>query len=142
MRYTYPGFGSSSDYLANRDKIQTPEETSEEILQEILRDFPSKSKNGKSNSTPRNREGYVYLLHAPHDPMLFKIGRASNPDNRLRTFNVKLPFPVEYICVIKTVDMYKLEKELHSMFELKRLDGEWFKLTEYEVEFIKGLATS
>lgn len=88
----------------------------------------------------RNRSGYVYLLSAPHDLTLFKIGRTSNPQNRLRTFNIKLPFAVEYICTIKTDDMYALESTLHRKFASKRLDGEWFRLTSEDVDYIKGLS--
>ena len=87
-----------------------------------------------------NTHGYVYLLAGIHDPTLFKIGRTNNPDNRLKTFNVKLPFEVEYICTIKTDDMFKLERELHFKFASKRLNGEWFKLTSEDVEYIKGLS--
>lgn len=88
----------------------------------------------------RNRSGFVYLLATPHDVTLFKIGRTSNPDNRLRTFNVKLPFPVEYTHLIKTDDMYTLESALHRRFASQRLNGEFFRLTEADVQYIKALS--
>ena len=85
--------------------------------------------------------GYVYLLRALHDPSLFKIGRTNNPDNRLRIFAVKLPYPVEYDCLISTDDMYALESELHAQFADKRLEGEWFRLDEDDVAYIRQRQT-
>lgn len=98
----------------------------------------------KEKSTRRyNRDttaGYVYLLNAIHDSSLFKIGRTNNPENRAKTFSVKLPFAVEYVCLIQTDNMYKLESDLHVHFNKQRLDGEWFRLSPDDVEYIKGLA--
>lgn len=84
-------------------------------------------------------EGYVYLLQSPSKA--YKIGRTRTPENRLKTFGVQLPFEVEYICLIATSDMYRLERQLHQRFATKRINGEWFALTPEDIEFIKGLAT-
>lgn len=104
--------------------------------------FGNQSPSKKPASQPRNRKGFVYLLAAFHDKQLYKIGRATNPNNRLRTFNVKLPFPVAYECVIETGDMYRLERELHRLFDDKRLDGEWFRLSQSDVQYIKSLGAT
>lgn len=88
---------------------------------------------------PRDRKGHVYLIQSPTGA--YKIGRTTDPADRLRTFNVKLPFEVEYVCVIATDDMYALERQLHSKFAAKRVNGEWFILSPDDVEYIKGLST-
>ncbi len=85
--------------------------------------------------------GYVYLLTALHDSTLFKIGRTNNPKVRGNTFGVKLPFKVEFDCIIKTDDMYALEDELHARFADQRLDGEWFRLSPDDIQYIKELST-
>ena len=82
--------------------------------------------------------GFVYLLQSPTSA--YKIGRASNPHNRLKTFGVQLPFEVEFIALIQTDDMHNLERELHALFDNKRINGEWFALTQQDVEYIRGLA--
>lgn len=83
--------------------------------------------------------GYVYVLKGVHG--YYKIGRTMNPSNRLATFSVKLPFPVEYYCVIKTDDMYTLEQKLHSKYASKRVDGEWFfNLSDHDLAFLVRLA--
>lgn len=97
----------------------------------------ARSKPEKRKRTPR--KGYVYLLKSPTG--LYKIGRAADPNNRLKTFNVKLPFEVAFECLIRTGDMVTLESELHHYFADKRQNGEWFALTHEDVEYLKSLAS-
>lgn len=85
-------------------------------------------------------KGFVYLLKSNEHPDVYKIGRSVNPTNRAKTFGVKLPFPVEFDCLISTPDMYALEAELHTRFAAQRLDGEWFRLSDDDVSYIRRLA--
>lgn len=87
---------------------------------------------------PRKIGGYIYLLQSSTGA--YKIGRTKNPDNRLATFGVLLPFEVEYACLIATEDMHSLERSLHGMFASQRINGEWFALSPADVDYIKGLA--
>lgn len=107
-----------------------------------LRQLPEAAPKLKVNKPTRKASagtnGYVYLIQSP--TQAYKIGRTRNPDNRMETFTVKLPFEVEYVCVIQCEDMYGLERELHQRFADKRVNGEWFSLTLEDVEYIKGLA--
>lgn len=82
--------------------------------------------------------GYVYLLRSISGH--YKIGHAADPANRLRTFNVKLPFEVEFECIIKTSDMRKLESDFHMKFQHRRVNGEWFSLSSADVEYIKAFS--
>ena len=84
------------------------------------------------------RPGYVYLIQSPTG--MYKIGRTANPDDRMKTFSIKLPFEVQYVCLIQAENMFALERELHGYFEHKRVNGEWFDLKPHDVEYIKGLA--
>lgn len=95
----------------------------------------------RRESTKRkvDRSGYVYLLREVNGAH-FKIGKTNNPESRMNTFAVKLPFKVEFECVIKTDNMTALELSLHTRFADKRIDGEWFALNPADVEYIKGLA--
>ena len=83
--------------------------------------------------------GYVYLLKSP--TAFWKIGKTKNPDDRRKTFSVKLPFEVQYAHLIYCHDMHKLEKEMHIIFKKKRVDGEWFSLNEDDVRWIKQFNT-
>ena len=83
------------------------------------------------------KAGYVYLLQSPTNA--YKIGISKRPDDRLRTFSVKLPFEISYVCLIATQDMYGLETKLHAQFADKRINGEWFALDDADVEYIKEM---
>jgi hypothetical protein len=83
--------------------------------------------------------GYVYLIREDTQGH-FKIGRTRNPQDRLSTFNVKLPFMIDYICLIPASNMRALESRLHHRFASKRVNGEWFALSPADVDYIKSLA--
>jgi len=87
----------------------------------------------------KTRPGYVYLIQGENG--FYKIGRTVAPENRMKTFNVKLPFNVEYICLVKHDDHVSLETELHERFAAKRINGEWFALNDEDVTYIKALPT-
>jgi hypothetical protein len=84
---------------------------------------------------PKARPGFVYILKS--DTGHYKIGRAIDPENRLRTFGVKLPFKVEYELLIPSDDYIKLEAELHARFHIKHVSGEWFALVPEDIEALR-----
>jgi hypothetical protein len=89
------------------------------------------------SDTPK--AGYVYLIQSPTGS--YKIGRSKNIANRLKTFNVKLPFEIEIEHVISCSDYRAAERELHKRYADKRVNGEWFALTRDDVEQIKAIVS-
>lgn len=85
----------------------------------------------------KKRQGYVYLIKAENG--LYKIGRSNDPANRRKTFGIKLPFKVDFEAIILRDDMVAAECELHERFKHRRVDGEWFDLSNEEVEQIKAM---
>lgn len=83
------------------------------------------------------RSGYVYLLKSASG--FWKIGRTANPKDRLKTFSIKLPFEVEFEHLIPCDDMVGAETELHRRFADRRINGEWFRLNETDVAWIKTI---
>lgn len=81
------------------------------------------------------RPGFVYLVRA--ETGQYKIGKTVDPNNRIKTFGVKLPFRVEYELVIKAADYTAFERELHMRFRDKWIDGEWFALSAEDIEALK-----
>jgi hypothetical protein len=71
--------------------------------------------------------GYVYILKSDYG---YKIGCTSNFEKRLNTFSVKLPFDVTPHSFIKCKDWEKLESFLHEKLTHKKINGEWYNLTE------------
>lgn len=84
-----------------------------------------------------SKKGYVYLLKSPTG--FWKIGKTVDPKNRIATFSVKLPFEVSYAHLIPCYDHHKLEAELHIVFSHLRVEGEWFKLSSTDVQWITSL---
>jgi hypothetical protein len=70
---------------------------------------------------------------------VYKIGKTSQLHARMNFFEIKLPFDVKLICAIPSEDITTLEKQLHDKYTNKRIKGEWFELTEQDVEDIKHL---
>ena len=83
------------------------------------------------------RAGFVYLLKS--NTGHWKIGRATDPNNRLKTFGIQLPFEVEFEHLIPTDNMAEAEQMLHDHFASKRLRGEWFDLSPEDVAYIKAI---
>lgn len=75
----------------------------------------------------------VYLFrHIGTDHV--KIGMTKNADvlERFKAFSTYAPLGAEIVGVIATNDALFLEKKLHHEFKEKRLNGEFFKLTDGE----------
>jgi len=119
--------------VAIENKAQKASEATKVINKPVELHSPEKA---IKNTAPDS--GYVYLLKMVNGSF-WKIGRTSNPDNRLKTFNVKLPFDVEFDHLIKTENMYYLESMLHTRFSKQRAGGEWFNLSQDDVDYIKSL---
>jgi len=88
-----------------------------------------------SAQTGRDRAGWIYLIKEKNGPN-YKIGRTKDYNDRLGTFEVKLPFEIDPLVVIQTEDMYRLESQLHKKFAAKHINGEWFRLHRRDVDFI------
>lgn len=81
-------------------------------------------------------QGFVYILHSGGS---FKIGRTNDLGKRITQISPIMPHPVELVHSIKSEDCLELESRLHEHFSSKRLNGEWFALTQEDVEYIKSL---
>lgn len=93
-----------------------------------------------AQSRPAKRHpGYVYVVQAIEPSGHYKIGRSKDPQRRIESMGVKLPYPINIICLIKTDNMLKLEKALHRRHEEQRVNGEWFALDQEHVEYLKSL---
>jgi hypothetical protein len=78
---------------------------------------------------------HVYLMLNQIDG-LYKIGRSLNPEYREKTLQSQMPSIVKVF--ISKLTFQGNENKLHRIFSEKRVRGEWFKLTESDIEFIKS----
>lgn len=85
----------------------------------------------------KDTHGFVYLIKSGD---AYKIGKSKNVSSRVETFSITLPHPVELIHTVEREDYDKAEQELHERFAPKRMNGEWFNLSEEDVEYFRSLA--
>lgn len=78
--------------------------------------------------------GYVYFIKCEFG---YKIGMTKKLTDRLRTFGVKLPFDWSLFASIQHERFIEIERELHSKLSHKRINGEWFNITEIEWDIIR-----
>ena len=71
--------------------------------------------------------GYVYFVSSEYG---IKIGKTTKLKDRMQFFGVKLPFDIELIGTVKTLDFSKVENDLHKLLKNSNINGEWFKLSK------------
>lgn len=91
---------------------------------------------GKEKKPYVKKPGYVYLLKSLG---LYKIGKATNLKDRIKSYTTQNPHGIELITYTKTDDYTKLELEMHERFSDKRRKGEWFDLNEEDLMIAQAI---
>lgn len=84
-------------------------------------------------------QGFVYLVDAVGTTW-YKIGQSISPSKRLHSISCKAPYDCRFIHVFEVEDMTGTEQFWHKHFDDKRVNGEWFELTQEDVNLF-GSAT-
>lgn len=90
----------------------------------------------KEDIVPARRPGYVYVLRS--DNGKFKIGKTGDPKNRFKTLGIQLPYKLETVMCLSVDDMDDTESFLHLKYANQRLNGEWFELSNSDIEEIRA----
>lgn len=85
---------------------------------------------------PKKKSGYIYVLESDHG---YKIGKTKNKRSRFKSLNIQLPFELKEHSSYLVEDYDAKELELHEHFKEKRLNGEWFDLSECDLSDIPVL---
>ena len=80
--------------------------------------------------------GYIYLMHMNG---VYKIGKTTNVQFRHYCIQGFMPYPVDLIHSFPVECMSYEEWKLHKKYERWRMNGEWFQLSEFEVNEIKNM---
>lgn len=92
-----------------------------------------------ANKKPAQR-GYIYLLRAVVPDNYYKIGLSIDPVKRIESMGVLLPFPIKPLHQFPTNHRFRAEKQLHDKYANKRVNGEWFALSEQDVKDICAIS--
>ena len=85
-----------------------------------------------------NGIGYVYLVK-PVGHNVYKIGCTTNLEKRKLQQEKKLNTLLEYVHFVKSNHYQWAEQTAQSMFSHSRLSGEWFILTDDDIEKFKSI---
>lgn len=88
------------------------------------------------NKPIRLNAKFVYFIRESHG--LVKIGKTVDIRRRISSLSSILPYNIEPILVIETPKADLLETYLHQFFIDKRVKGEWFDLSENDIEVVKA----
>jgi hypothetical protein len=138
---------SSRDGILTRDDIEVlcnellktvreKEELIKQANQEIEK-IQQRQQGISSKVDKPESHGFIYLIKS--ETGHYKIGYSRKLFDRIKTFEVKLPFKVELIHQFPTDDVKQAESELHRYFAASRVNGEWFDLTIEQVQEITRL---
>tara|TARA_Y100000593_G_scaffold55043_1_gene102916 strand:+ start:19121 stop:20032 length:912 start_codon:yes stop_codon:yes gene_type:complete len=80
---------------------------------------------------------FVYVLECKGK---YKIGISASPEHRITSLQIGNPFLISLVGKIRLnndKEAKETEKALHSMFENKKIRGEWFDLEKKDLNFIR-----
>lgn len=77
--------------------------------------------------------GFVYVIRQTGGG-LSKIGWSTTPKARLAALRIGSPVPLELVGVIEGTQSD--EAQWHATFREKRSHGEWFALTDQDIEYV------
>jgi len=92
----------------------------------------------KSNYEIPKGAGYVYVITADEFESLYKIGLAKNISKRMSMLQTSCPYELKLVHCAWFENAYRVEGAFHYLFENKNVRGEWFKLTHYDIELLRG----
>lgn len=81
--------------------------------------------------------GHIYLIHCQN---YYKIGKSKNYNSRKKHFDTIMPLETDLIHSFQTNDMNYAEKYLHNKYKHLHHKGEWFNLTQKEINEICSIS--
>ena len=128
-------------YSESRARITASELLADSNIQNLI-DVATKEKHEHALSiSPEwvravsKKSNYVYLIRAGNG--LTKIGISYDIQKRLNMLNTASPVELSLLFFFEPSNAVKTEKYLHIKFDKKRVKGEWFNLSDSEIEWIR-----
>lgn len=134
-------YGFLKTHAEVRELYELLEKYIQSYTSQEINDENNKLKAGYSAKTELEQHskiaGHIYLLKDSSG--YIKIGCSENYKKRVRSLQYSNP-TVKVIKLIKTKDIIGLESLLHETFAHRRIKGEWFSLTDDDMNQIDKIA--
>lgn len=83
----------------------------------------------------KKEKGCVYFFrHIGLTPVKIGYSEENSPITRFNQFKTYAPYGCEILGFIELYNAKEIERVLHNKFSSKRLQGEWFELSEEEIQ--------
>jgi hypothetical protein len=89
-------------------------------------------------SQPTDNTDYVYLIRAGRRK-LYKIGKTNDPQDRLTSLQTASPDKLKLVHTFKADNASAAEESLHAALQNKRIQGEWFQLSDKQQNSISNV---
>lgn len=86
-------------------------------------------------SQPTDDTEYVYVIRSGRTHT-YKIGKTNDPEGRLQSLQTANPHKLKLLHLFKADNATAAEEALHGLLHSKRLEGEWFRLTDSEKDIL------
>lgn len=87
------------------------------------------------------KSGFVYVINMD-GTNFYKIGTSINVEKRIGSIKTNNPFDIIVIFKIHVNGCFAVEKSIHQTFIDKKHRGEWYKLSEVDIHYIKEFCAS
>ena len=81
---------------------------------------------------------FIYIIKAYDDNLYYKIGITNKIEKRLKALKTGNNNEIEAIFLFQSDYASKIESKIHLLYKTKRVKGEWFLLSNDEVEKVKN----
>ncbi len=96
--------------------------------------------NKQENKRQKKKtKGHIYVVESRGK---FKIGKTKHLRSRLKKYVTENPDEVKTVHVFDGDDRELEEARIHKKFSQKRIHGEWFALSDEDLNYIKSLGNA
>lgn len=88
---------------------------------------------------PNAKRGEIYVVRGGDK---FKIGMTNDTSKRIKSLQTSSPQKLELVLNFSTPDVATVEKWLHETFSSHRVNGEWFSLNQFDLDYIVWIGQS
>lgn len=128
------GYSEKSAYSIGWENLQ--KDYIAQRIESRLASFGAQKPDEVANRKTNSKSNCVYLIQEDFCGLV-KIGIAADPVKRMANLQTACPQKLSLVAVLRTDRASEVEVGLHTQFSEKHVRGEWFRLTEADVDGLR-----